>query len=90
MRYEGDVDAIYEQRLDISDLDIEGFDDIGDDPGYWLGGDDYHPEDVVECQRCGSTMKFMNSHGFDVTDIYCQGCWAEIVELNAYKGADIG
>jgi hypothetical protein len=70
MRYEGDVDAIYEQRLDISDLDIEGFDDIGDDPGYWLGGDDYH--------------------GFDTHDVYCQGCYAELVELNAYKGVSIG
>jgi hypothetical protein len=77
MQYEGDVDSIYEDRLHMSDLDIEGFDDIGDDPDYeWVyGADDIHPTDRVQCLVCDATVTYMFSYGHGTADVYCGTCW---------------
>lgn len=76
-----DVDSIYEERLAVSDLDIEGFDDEGDDPPYLFTGD-VHPLDMVECQACGREVRWMDSAGYDTDDVYCQRCWREEIRSN--------
>lgn len=70
-----DVDHLYEQRLDISDLDIEGFDDIGDDIGYGSLPDDIAPDTIVVCEKCKREVEWRDSAGYGTDDVFCMSCW---------------
>lgn len=69
-----DVDQLYEDRLAISDLDIEGYND-GDDPGYGSLPDDIIPDTIVTCDVCQREVEWGNSQGYTTEDVFCLTCW---------------